>query len=135
MIPEQAVLATSGNTGGYRLLTTFGINFPRIVRSVFSDDHEIADIFIKRTLWSYLPGLVWMSRNISQGKFSSEAPWPGMRQALGQYLMFWLVITPLMRFPRVAAGAVYLLWRTANRVARRFDARIDRRLLGQGASR
>jgi glycosyltransferase involved in cell wall biosynthesis len=103
VLRQRCVLATAGNTGGYAVMTVFGINLPHIARSVFGDRSPEAESIVKRTLQGFLPGLAWNARNGRIGCFSDEDAWQGLRYALGRYPSFWLTLFPIMRWPRPLA--------------------------------
>jgi len=106
VLRETCVLATAGNTGGYRLMTVFGVNFPKIARSLLGEKSPEAQAIIQRTLLGFLPGLAWNAKRGTIGNFLKEDAWPELRTSLGQYPIFWLILYPIMRWPRPIA----LLW-------------------------
>ena len=56
-IADKCVLATIGNSGGYALLTVFGVNFTRVVNQALGRGSRLARIFVGRNIACYLPGL------------------------------------------------------------------------------
>lgn len=120
-VEDRCILATRDNTGGYALLTTFGTNFARIVRTAFAADKGLADVLIGRTVTRYLPGIIWNSRWFVQKRFSDEDPWPAMREQLGSNPLYWLLLIPLGRFPRLVATPIFHTWRVFNRACREID--------------
>ncbi len=112
VLRETCVLATSGNTGGYRLMTVFGVNFPKIARSILGEKSPEAQAIIQRTLFGFLPGLAWNAKRGTIGNFLKEDAWPELRTSLGQYPIFWLILFPIMRWPRPIA----LLWYVGARI-------------------
>jgi abequosyltransferase len=118
---DQCVLATKDNTGGYALLTVFGSNFSRIARDAFRDRPPIASLLISRTMSHYLPGLIWGARSKGGTRFVQEDPWPELRKQLGMKPLFWLLLLPLGRFPRLAAQPFYQAWRVFSRLGREYD--------------
>lgn len=112
VLRETCVLATAGNTGGYRLMTVFGVNFPRIARSILGEKSPEAQAIIQRTLLGFLPGLAWNAKRGTIGNFLKEDAWSELRTSLGQYPIFWLVLYPIMRGPRPIA----LLWYVGVRI-------------------
>lgn len=121
LVHDKCVLARKGNSGGYGLLTVFGTNFTRLARTSFPEQPEIANALIRGNLTRYLPGIIWNSRWQVDQRFSAEHPWPSMREQLGTRALFWALIVPLGRFPRLAALPFYEIWRVANRFVREFD--------------
>ncbi|MEP7098984.1 MAG: glycosyltransferase family 2 protein [Burkholderiales bacterium] len=126
-VRDQCVLATRDNTGGYGLLTVFGVNFSRVSREAFDDQPDIAKSLIERGMMRYLPGLIWSSRKPGDQRFDKDNPWPGMRRELGSKAMFWALLVPIGRLPRIVAMPFYLASRIMNRVAHGFDNLLARR--------
>jgi len=63
-------------------------------------------------LLGFLPGLAWNAKRGTIGNFIKEDAWPELRKSLGQYPIFWLILFPVMRWPRPIA----LLWYVMARV-------------------
>jgi glycosyltransferase involved in cell wall biosynthesis len=103
VLRQHCVLATSGNTGGYAVMTVFGANLPRIAREVFGERSLEADAIIKRTLLGFLPGLALNSDNKTIGNFAREKALPDLRRMLGRYPSFWFTVYPIMCLPRPLA--------------------------------
>jgi hypothetical protein len=116
-VADRCILATKENTGGYALLTVFGVNFAHIVNEVLGSSSRAAKVLVSRNLWHYLPSLVWDVRTARTSRHLSENPWPGMRRELGRQSLFWLLLVPLERLPIWLARPYYLLWRILHRVA------------------
>ena len=58
-ISDSCMLATKDNSGGYGLLTVFGVNFTRIVNETFGANHQLSRALIDGNITQYLPGLIW----------------------------------------------------------------------------
>lgn len=121
-LESDCVFATSGNTGGYRALTVFGANYPRIAKSYLAAKPEILSILMRYHLTRYFPSLVWQVRFGKLGVFHSENPWPAIKAELGGFAWFWLVLLPIGNLPKWLAYPFYI----ANRVL----LAAQRRLLG-----
>ncbi|NMM13775.1 MAG: glycosyltransferase family 2 protein [Rhodoferax sp.] len=105
IIEQRCILATSGNTGGYKLVTTFGGNFPVILHSVCGKNSAVTKQIEKHLIFSYLPGLIWISRFGEGGIFMSEnliksvAPFRG-------YISYWLILFPVILLPKFLTRCV-----------------------------
>jgi glycosyltransferase involved in cell wall biosynthesis len=117
-VTNLCVLATKDNTGGYPLLTVFGVNFPRVTREALADRPGLADLIVSRAVRHYLPGLVWASRRAPAGRFAVEGPWPGMKRELGGRRLYRWLLVPIGHAPRWLARVVYDVWRVINRFGR-----------------
>lgn len=129
-IGERCVLATKDNSGGYPLVTVFGVRFTRIVREVFDTDSRVGKALLNGNFKRFLPGLIWLGRSGEFKKHHAENPWPEMRAELGHLLIFWGLLLPLGRAPYLIAQLVYQCWRVCNRSSRelgRLRARLSRR--------
>jgi len=115
MISEQCVLATSGNTGGYKLLTVFGLNFPTILEQECRANLKVQSIIIKSLTCDYLPPLIWTNRKNNLNKFLYEDPLLALRKfkGTGPYLLiFW----PLIKLPMFIALSVWVFYRLFNKL-------------------
>jgi len=126
-VRDRCVLATKDNTGGYKLLTVFGINLARITRDVFGLESRTARSIIGQTITRCLPGLVWGVRRSRHVRHLDETPWQGMRRELGGYGGFWLVLVPLGKFPKWLAFPVFQCWRLWNRLSAEFRKLSERK--------
>jgi abequosyltransferase len=117
-VNDRCILATKDNSGGYPLLTVFGVRFPQIVHEVLGRESRIGGLLIGGNIAHYLPGLIWGARSATSGSHNDEAPWFAMRQQLGNRLLFWLLLMPLGRFPRWLAQPFYQAWRVVSRLNR-----------------
>lgn len=107
VIRETCVLATAGNSGGFQLMTVFGVNFPKIARSILGEKSPEAHAIIQRTLFGFLPGLAWNTKRGAIGNYLKEDAWAELRSTLGQYPIFWLTLFPIMRLPLAIAMPWY----------------------------
>lgn len=110
-VSDRCVLATKENSGGYPLLTVFGVNFPKIAKEVFGEKSKITYTLINESMINNLPGRIWRQRKNPQKAYSTENPWPQMHGQLKSYILYWILIFPLMKLPRFSAFYVYLIWR------------------------
>ena len=114
------ILATSGNTGGYKILQVFGENFAGIVGQVFGRESPIARAMIRRCIIGFLPTLLWTFRFGRVGEFAQEDAAEAMRPALGSYAAFPLLLA-IGHAPRSIATATLALCRFIDRVVRVAD--------------
>lgn len=114
-IENRCVLATSGNTGGYQVLKTFCVNFPRVLREFFQDKNKVTDVILKKHMERYLPGLIWGARFNNLGDFLPEKSQKEINEALGIYLQYWLLLWPIINFSKPFALPFYLLARAISR--------------------
>lgn len=122
-ISDRCILATKDNTGGYGLLTVFGVNFTRIVNESFGVHHPLARVLIQGNVIKYLPPLIWGTRNPKlKTSHTFENPWADMERELGSLLFYWILLLPLGRFPAWLAKPIYLTWRIADRVRRDWES-------------
>lgn len=120
-VNQKCILATKENSGGYALLTVFGVNFAAIVKEILGENSKISKYMIRGNLFTFMPGLVWASRGMNS-TFKKEDPWVGMRKELGSYLSFWFVLVPIGKFPRFISALFFLLWRIVNKTVNIYKA-------------
>ncbi len=125
-VADRCILATKGNSGGYGLLTVFGVNFARTVKASLGARNPIGRTLITRSVLHYLPGLIWGGREGGNRRHLVESPWPAMRRELGGLPMFWLLLVPLGRFPNWLAQPFYQSWRVFHRADRELQRLRDR---------
>lgn len=106
-VRTPCVLATQGNTGGYKVLKVFGNDFPAIVRTELGPQSSLAHTIIGRYVVMYMPSLVWNLRFGQVGRFDPEDFDAALRPQLGDRLAFWLLLRPIHRWPK--AGSTLLL--------------------------
>ena len=123
-VADRCMLATKDNSGGYGLLTVFGVNFTRIVNESFGADHPLARALIGGNVSHYLPGLIWGARNsISLTSHTAESPWKALNGQLGSRWLYWFLLVPLGRLPRFLAQPFFQTWRLLNRLRREWRQR------------
>jgi abequosyltransferase len=120
-IRDRCMLATSNNSGGYAVITTFGSNYPRVVSDVFGSGSPLSTILIRRNLVCYLPKLMWHVRFASVRKFGAEDPWRALQKELGGHLSYWLLLIPIGRFPKYLAWPFFQASRVLTGLVRAYD--------------
>ena len=126
-VSDRCILATKDNSGGYQLLTVFGVNFARIVKESLGAHGRLARILIRGAMLRYLPGRIWGDRRSRDHRFLVENPWPAMRRELSGFLLFWLFVWPIGCLPRLLAEPFYQSWRVFHRVDRDLERLRDLR--------
>lgn len=129
-VRNVGVLATSGNTGGYRVLQVFGSNFQRVTLEALSGSRtsrSMARAMITRTTMMFLPHLVWQFRLGTLGDFTAKEP---LAEALSpqvrRSLAYWLLLRPMAQWPEPAARVVLKLATIAARAVAGWDGLIAR---------
>ena len=117
-IKDQCLLATSGNTGGYSVLTTFCVNFPKIIQEFFAQQPSFSRAILNRHIKNYLPGLIWAVRSGSAGDFKQEDANELIRQQLGGHIFYWLLVWPIKTLPLMLAWPFYALSRVIAKLTR-----------------
>lgn len=107
---EQCVLATSGNTGGYKLLTVFGINFPMILDQECGRASSVRNSIISALVWRFLPGLIWGIRKSKLSNFYDEDHLEAL-SAFKDGIVYWLIYYPLIKFPKYIAFPIWASYR------------------------
>lgn len=105
---QPCVLATSGNTGGYRPCTVFGTNFPAVVRQICQQDSPESQQILTGLAWDYLPKLLWATRFRIPEAFLEENALLCLAP-LKNSLAYWLVFVPVAKLPRLLAAPFLLL--------------------------
>ncbi len=119
VVTDRWMLATSGNTGGYKLLTVFATNFPAILDTVCGPSSPQRRKIVCALAWNYVPGLLWLTRFGDAGRFSDEDVLDSLTP-LRTTAAYRLVIMPIMHLPRPLALPFWTLSRVAGRVIRFF---------------
>lgn len=123
-VANSCILATKDNSGGYGLLTVFGVNFTRIVNETFGAKHLIARTLIAGNVTEFLPSLIWGARNNLRSKTHTiESPWKELNEQLGTSWLYWLLLVPIGRLPRLIAHTFLQTWRIINRLRREWQQR------------
>lgn len=108
MVAERCILATSANSGGYKVITTFGVNYPVALRKLLVDRPELVKRMVTRHMLIFLPQLILTIRRDDLGsRFLKESPWPEVRRTLSNDIFYCLLIYPLWRLP-LRLALVYL---------------------------
>ena len=115
MVLERCVLATSGNTGGYQLLTVFGTNFPAILDTACGPNSPERHSLVKALAWSYIPGLLWISRFGSSGNFLDENLLKALRP-LRSTFAYRVIIWPLACLPKPLALPIWFFYRICRKI-------------------
>lgn len=110
-VRDRCLLCTAGNSGGYRLLTVFGVYFPSVVRHALRESPGLVRSIINGHLVYYLPSLVWGNRINPTAVHHSENPWHQMGEIFSGHPLYWAVIFPLGRMPIFLAFPIYYAWR------------------------
>lgn len=118
-VDESYVLATKGNSGGYGVLTVFGVNFSKIVGEIFGANSPVGRALICGAIIHYLPGLIWGVRSAQErGGGGEDAPWLEMSRRMGSFVFYWLLLVPIGRFPIWMAQPFFQTWRVFNKIYR-----------------
>ncbi len=102
IINQRCILATSGNTGGYKLFTVFGNNLPKILAEECGSGNAEYRVIMEQLCWSYIPRLLWMNRFSNLGKFESEGVMESMAP-LRFSLAYWILMYPLSCFNKFSS--------------------------------
>lgn len=94
IVVQRCILATSGNSGGYKLFHVFGNSFPRILAEICRSNSYEYKIIMNFLCWSYIPRLIWMVRFGGQNNFDSKDIL-GSIVSLRNTWAYWIVIIPL----------------------------------------
>ena len=86
------ILATSGNTGGYKLIKVFGDHFPAIVEAEFGAGSPLAVAMLRRLVIGFLPTQLWIFRFGHAGDFGHEDVAATLRPRLGRVPGFSLLV-------------------------------------------
>lgn len=103
IVESPAILATSGNTGGYAILRSFLINYPRLVSQYTRGFPRIRLALIGMALRSYMPSLIAAVR---VGKTYSNADdtaglFAKSIKLLWYFPSYWLLCLPALFLPVV----------------------------------
>jgi glycosyltransferase involved in cell wall biosynthesis len=108
IIQQQCILATAGNTGGYKLFNVFGTHFPAILDDACGSNSIEYRLIVENLAWSYLPSLIWKARFGNLGSFEKENILNSLAPIKGS-AAYWIVVVPLVTLPRYLAVPFLLL--------------------------
>lgn len=114
---QPCMLATSGNTGGYKLLTVFGTNLPHVLDQACGAGSSERRLIFNQLAWRYVPNLLWMSRFDGLGHFVPENVQKAL-VPLKSSPAYWLVLLPMAWLPRSMAWSFLWASRAYLRLAR-----------------
>ncbi len=109
------IVASSGNTGGYKLLTVFGKNLREILTDQLNGRREILDLIVNRLGWTYLPSLIWFGRTQHGDDFLPE----DYEAALILWRSEWaykLIQKPMLTLPKRLAFLLFVLVKFLDRM-------------------
>jgi hypothetical protein len=95
---EAGLLATSENSGGYRLFDVFGNTLAKILQREWDGEAGMRRAVLKASSLHYIPGLLWKTRLGRSGGFSTD----GILESLSAYrpfISYWLLIVPIAKLP------------------------------------
>jgi abequosyltransferase len=129
-VRSVGVLATSGNTGGYRVMQVFGSNFQRVTLEALSGSRmsrRMARAMIARTTLMFLPHLVWQFRLGTLGDFTAKEPLAeALSSQVRRSLAYGLLLQPIAQWPEPAARVVLKLADIAARTVAVWDGLMAR---------
>jgi glycosyltransferase involved in cell wall biosynthesis len=108
VINQRCILATGGNTGGYKLLMVFSTNFPAILSTVCGSSSKVSRSIVARLVWTYIPALLWTLRFRNNLAFTTENMLDSLRPLRGT-LGYWLMLLPLVKFPKLLGLPFFVL--------------------------
>lgn len=116
-VSSHGIVATSGNTGGYSVVRSFGVNYAEVIRDIFGSQPSIASKFLNLNLIGFLPSLIWSARfRKSLGSVTYEF----QRQLLDQIYtgnpFYFLFVLPMAVAPRPVAFLTLLFSKAFFRV-------------------
>lgn len=94
IIIQRCILATAGNSGGYKLFDVFGNSFPKILAEICHSNSIEYKVIINFLCWSYIPRLIWMSRFGEGNKFYSKNILNSL-VPLRATVAYWVIMIPL----------------------------------------
>lgn len=112
---QVCILARSGNTGGYKLLSVFGKNLPATLNALLADRRDLALPILSRLGWTYLPALIWLSRRKAAQTFVQENSSLALR-FWSERLCHKVLHRPLLKLPMPMASIFFLASKAIDRV-------------------
>lgn len=123
-VTTPCILATEGNTGGYKVLKVFGQHVPAIMREMLPV--SVARAMLRRMAATYLPHLLWGLREARIGKFEHEDASEVLRPQFGDMLAFRWLLKPIAHgAPASSRWALYMA-RQVHRALRVHDLLAER---------
>jgi len=118
VVEQPCILATSGNSGGYAVLQTFMINYPKIVHSYTRSSPLIRAALVGNALRSHLPGLIVSLRRGSG--FSDAGDCVGIFSSslklLWAYPSYWFFCIPALFLPLSLIKALHTIAKMTKRL-------------------
>jgi hypothetical protein len=130
-VTTPCILATEGNTGGYKVLKVFGQHVPAIMRETLPG--PVARAMLRRMAVTYLPNLLLGLREARLGRFEQEDAAVLLRPEFGGMLAFRWLLVPIGDGRPAAARRAVWLGRQAHRALRVHD-RIAERVSGAASA-
>ncbi|MCA6216843.1 glycosyltransferase family 2 protein [Ideonella sp. B7] len=126
-VTTPCILATEGNTGGYKVLKVFGQHVPAIMREMLPT--RVAHAMLRRMAATYLPNLLCGLREARLGRFEREDATEVLRPQFGSTLAFRWLLEPIghgsspasVRRALWLARQVHRALRAHDRLAERLD--------------
>lgn len=115
IIEQRCILVTSGNTGGFKLLTVFGTNFPKIINDICSSNTRINSKIFDILAWSFMPGVIWHSRFGTSLNYLPENSIQALNP-LKSSPAYWLILRPLASFNKIFALPVWYSFRALKKL-------------------
>jgi glycosyltransferase involved in cell wall biosynthesis len=113
-IHEKLVGARINNTGGYKLVQTFGPNLREITEK-WLQDRSLQRLIVNGTLQTFWPGMLLNLRN-SSGQFEKEeAPGDILTPVFKDNFRYWIFVYPILITPLALAKCWLFVLRVLNR--------------------
>jgi glycosyltransferase involved in cell wall biosynthesis len=120
-IKQPCILATSGNSGGYQLLTVFGKKFIEILESILGHNSIEYKSIIRILIWGFLPGLIWKSRFDKEKKNFSDENISKILKYHKSKVAYWILLLPLQVLPKPFAFIFFIFSKTLWKLEKRFQ--------------
>lgn len=118
IVLNRGILVKAGNTGGYQVLKTFGVNFPSIIMEFFEGNKLFYKGIINQHITEYLPRMIWNVRFGNLGNFQPEEKNIRhlIREKLSVFALYWITIWPIMSLPKFLAWPFYVVARITSKI-------------------
>jgi len=115
IIKRRCILATTNNSGGYKLLEVFGCNFPSILSNFCGLKTPEFKAIYRPLVWGFLPGLVWAARSNKNANFIKENILGSIKnlQSSASYL---IILRPLIELPYILALLLFTIYRIIRKI-------------------